>query len=61
MTLQARPEIRSARRTSYPPLMVFLIAYLAALAIVLGPQDWLRTHPVIQTDTDGGSGLIPAQ
>ena len=40
--------VRSARRTSYPALMLFLIAYLGALVIVLGPSEWLRASPTVQ-------------
>lgn len=40
--------IRSARRTSYPALMMFLIAYIGALTIVFGPADWLRATPALQ-------------
>ncbi len=40
--------IRTARRTSYPALMMFLIAYIGALAIVFGPADWLRATPALQ-------------
>ena len=42
-------SVRSARRTSYPALMLFLIAYLGALGIVFGPSDWLRATPAVQT------------
>jgi hypothetical protein len=39
--------IRTARRTSYPALIMFLIAYLGAMAIVFGPADWLRATPAL--------------
>lgn len=44
--------IRSARRTSYPALMLFLVAYLGALAIVFGPAEWLRPAPVTDAALD---------
>ncbi len=34
-----------ARRTSYPALMRFLVAYLGALAIIFAPEGWLKANP----------------
>lgn len=36
--------VRTARRTSYLALMVFLCVYLAALAITLAPRGWLHSN-----------------
>lgn len=33
------PTIRTARRTSYPALMLFGLVYIAALAIVIAPES----------------------
>lgn len=47
---------RSARRTSYPALMVFGIVYLATLAIIISPQSFRGgPHPMIE------AGLAPSQ
>jgi len=34
-----------ARRTSYPALKLFLVAYLGALAIIFAPDGWLKANP----------------
>jgi hypothetical protein len=34
-----------ARRNSYPALMLFLVAYLGALAIIFAPDGWLKANP----------------
>lgn len=34
-----------ARRTSYLALMLFLVAYLGALAIIFAPEGWLKANP----------------
>ena len=40
----------SARRTSYPALMLFLVAYLGALAIIFAPEGWLKADPAPMID-----------
>lgn len=43
---------RSARRTSYPALMLFGIVYLATLAVVLSPESF-RAGGAMQMDQNG--------
>lgn len=50
------PTIRTARRTSYPALMLFGIVYLATLAIVVSPESFRAAHVTLDTVTRTAKG-----